>query len=221
MALTRSLMALITDGTGHATTEFLGHSPDSWATAHIQRRYGAAPPSEEDPPDHIAHQCFEFLRDEYRILRGWFTEDGTLSPLLQSRFLDQKIGPLRDGIGWDFRPNGDPEPRMLQFKGTLISCARSAALIPPERRNSGVIQLGGIVRLVRGAYTARAELHPWRAIYKEEGGHEVLVWDGEQLAQRWAAMRSYTFMVRLGADPSWAWEACRCKQLFGDVDDQR
>ena len=215
MALTRSLTALITDGTGHATTQFLGYSPQEWATEHIQRRYGAAPPTEDDPEDHVVRRCFEFLEDEYRILRGWFTDDGRLSNLLQSRFLDRKPGPLGDGIGWDFKPNGDPEPRMLQFKGTLISCARSAELIPLERRNSGVIQLGGLVRLVRGAYAARAELHHWNALYK----NEELLYDGEQLSQRWAAFRSYTFMVGLRVDPSWAWDASRCRQIFGPVDE--
>lgn len=225
MALSRSITALITDGTGHATTEFLAKFPEEWAREHIQRRYGAAPPTEDDPDGHIVRLCFNFLVEEYRALRSWFTDDGKLSNLLQGRFLDQMSGPIGAGIGWDFKPNGDPEPRMLQFKGTLISCARSAELIPPHQRNSGAIQLGGIVRLVRGAYTARAELHNWKSqmrMEKDEEGRqrEVVVVDGERLAQRWVAFRTHTFMIGLGADPMWSWDASRCRQIFGSVDEQ-
>lgn len=224
MALSRSITALITDGTGHATTEFLGMFPEEWATTHIQLRYGAAPPSVDDPEDHIARRCFAFLVEEYKVLRSWFTDDGRLSNLLQSRFLERRTGPIGDGIGWDFKPNGDPEPRMLQFKGTLVSCSRSAELIPARQRNSGAIQLGGIVRLVRGAYTARAELHHWRAqmkMEKDEAGREreVVVVDGEKLGQRWVAFRTYNFMLGLGAEPTWAWDASRCRQIFGSVDE--
>lgn len=223
MALTRSITSLITDeGTGHARKDFLASNAEVWAQTHMAQRYGASAPLESDGLNHISRLCYEYLQDEYRALRGWFTDEGKLSPLLQSKFLSTRLsGPLGDGIGWDFKQNGDPEPQMLQFKGTLISATRSAELLPVDARNSGNMAFGGIVRLVRTAYTARAAMHSWRAIMKKAPeGHEEVDVDGAELSRRWVAFRTYNFMVELGAEPVWAWEASRCKSSLGAVDEE-
>jgi hypothetical protein len=217
MALTRSITSLITDGRDYATKEFLTLSPETWASEHMASRYGHTH-LPTDHEDSFANLCFEFLKEEYRSLRSWFTDDGKFSPLLQSKFMTTRLsGPVGNGIGWDFMPNGDPEPRMLQFKGTLISAQRSAELIPPASRNSGNMQFGGIVKIVRSAYTARAELHSWRQQSSDNG----LKCSGAEMSRRWVAFRTYTFLITMGAEPVWAWEASRCKAIFGMVDEDK
>lgn len=221
MALSRSITSLITDGRGYATQEFLAISPDKWADTQMGLRYGQTK-LETDPIDHFTTLCWDYLRSEYRALRSWFQDDGKLSPLLQSKFLATKLsGPLGNGIGWDFKPNGDPEPRMLLFKGTLISAQRSAELLPKESRNSGNMQFGGIVKIVRSAFTSRAELHSWRAQTTLADGTDKVQYSGADMSRRWVSFRTYTFLVNVGADPVWAWEASRCKALFGPIDEER
>ena len=134
--------------------------------------------------------------------------------MLQSAFMVNKLhGPIGDGLGWDFRPNGDPEPRMLLFKGTLISVTRSAALIAENQRNRGSMQFGGLSTLVRSAYVERATLHTWR-------GDEALKIDGAEMSRRWVAHMTYTFLLRLGAEREWAWDASKCRKVFGPVDER-
>jgi len=221
MALTRSITSLITDGKGFATKEFLVISLEQWANTQMGQRYGQTH-LETDDNTNFATLCWRYLKEEYRALRSWFQDDGKLSPLLQSKFLSTKLsGPLGNGIGWDFKPNGDPEPRMLQFKGTLISARRSAELIPQENRNSGNMQFGGIVKIVRSAYTARSELHSWRPVILVNEGKEKVQYSGADMSRRWVSFRTYTFLIDVGADPVWAWEASRCRALFGPVDEER
>ncbi len=221
MALTRSITSLITDGRGYATQDFLACTPEKWADEHMAERYGQTR-LVKDASDHFAVLCWDYLREEYRSLRSWFTDDGKLSNLLQSKFIHTKLsGPLGLGIGWDFKPNSDPSENMLQFKGTLIAAIRAAEMIPPRARTSGSIQFGGIVKIIRSAYTARAEIHSWRPSTEVLEGKESVKYSGADLSRRWVAFRTNTLLIQLGADSAWAWEASRCKALFGCVDEER
>jgi hypothetical protein len=221
MSLTRSITSIITDGCGFATKEFLSTTAERWADEHLALRYRQTHLA-SDGVDHFSHLCWQYLCEEYKALRSWFQDDGKISLLLQSKFLTTRLtGPLGNGIGWDFKPNGDPEPRMLLFKGTLISAQRSAELLPKESRNSGNMQVGGIVKIVRSAFTARAEVHSWRANTVVEEGKEKVLYSGADMSRRWVSFRTYTFLVNVGADPVWAWEASRCKALFGPIDEDR
>ena len=221
MALTKPLTSLITDGNGIALTSFLASTSEKWADEHLSLRYGQVRLS-TDNQDHFASLCWEFLKQEYIALRAWFQPDGKLSPLLQSKFLNTKLsGPLGTGIGWDFKSDGTPEPRMLLFKGTLIAAQRAAELLPIEQRNSGSMQFGGLIKIVRSAYTARAEVHSWRAQTIIENGKEKIQYPGSEMSRRWIAHRSFTFLISVGAEPVWAWEASKCKTLFGPVDEER
>lgn len=217
MALTRSITSLITDGRGYATQEFLACTPEKWADEHMAERYGQTCLA-KDPSEHFATLCWEYLREEYRSLRSWFTDDGKLSNLLQSKFVTTKLsGPVGLGIGWDFKPNGDPEPRMLQFKGTLVAAVRAVEVMPKDTRNSGNMQFGGIVKIIRSAYTARAEIHSWRS----QSGEGDAKFSGAEISRRWVSFRTYTMLIQIGADPVWSWEASRCKALFGPVDEDK
>jgi hypothetical protein len=223
MALTKSITALITDENGMMTKEFLAMKPEDWASEHMQRRYNAAPPSVGDAPGHMARVCYEHLLHEYRSVRKWFGDDGKLSPLLMSRHLAQlSDGPVGDGMGWDFTPNGDVEPRMIQFKGTLISCQRTLELRADTQMklDSGSLELGGIVKLVRSAYGTRAEVHTWptQTVGK---GDEAYSLSGAEVARRWVAYRTFVFLIRLGASEDWAWDSSRCRECFGPHDASR
>jgi hypothetical protein len=222
MAFTKNVNSLIADRTGAALKDFLAATPDAWATENMARRYNAAPPSESDEPGSFPVRCYDHLKNEHRQLRAWFTEpEFKVSALLQSRFLSAQFsGPLNDGFGWDFRRDGDAEPRMIQFKATLIACYRQMDMLPSRDRNVGNISVGGIARLVGGAYRARAEVHMWRPFEKRNKDDTVeLVCSGEDLAKRWVAFRTMSFLARMGLDPSWAWDTSGCRRIFGIVDE--
>ena len=213
MALSKSVLALITDGRGYITKEFLAARPAEWAREHMARRYGGVQVLDTDPADHFAHLCFRYLLGEYHTLRSWFTEDGKFSSLLHGRFigsLGQRA--LGNGIGWDFRSDGDSELRMLQFKGTLVNAQRAAELLGPDQRTASSLQFAAIARLIRSAYVARAELHNWRPVDDKISG--------EDLAKRWVAHRTYTFLTGLGAEPVWAWDISLCRRVFGPIDEE-
>lgn len=221
MALTQSITSLITDGRDYATQEFLSTTPDQWANKHMAERYGQTCLI-KDGYNHFAMLCWDHLKEEYRSLRSWFTDEGKLSPLLQSKFVSMKLsGPVGLGIGWDFKPNGDAEPRMLQFKGTLISAIRAAEIIPPESKNSGSSYFGGIAKIIRAGYTARAEIHSWRSHMEIIENKETVKYSGADLSRRWVAFRTFTMLVQIGAESNWAWEASRAKALFGCIDEER
>lgn len=219
MALSRSITSLIADEHNMILKEFLGVSDTEWAVKHMQLRYGAAPPLDTDSPDHPARLCYQHLLYEYNALRKWFDNEGRLSPLIMNRYLARNtVGPIRDGIGWDFQMSGDPDPRMLQFKGTLISCRRSAELKPQgQKLDCGSAELGSLSRLVRSAYSARAEIHTWNMITEGKGDAKRIV-DGAVLSRRWVAFRTYNFLIRFGAEDEWAWQVAKCRDVFGDID---
>jgi hypothetical protein len=219
MALTISVLNLITDGNGTATKEFLVKSPEAWASEQIIVRYGQTIlPS--DSPGCFAKQCWNFLREEYIALRSWFSDDGTLSPLLQSKFLSTRLsGPLNTGISWDFKTDGQPEPRALLFKGTLIAAQRAAELIPAASKTSGCMQFGGISKIVRSAYTSRAELHLWCPQTIMGEGANKITYSGAEMSRRWVSFRSYNFLIGIGGEQVWAWDSSHCRSLFGPIDE--
>ena len=223
MALTKSITSLVADEDGNIATDFLARSDTSWAEEHMTRRYGAPPPEEDDPPDHPARLCYDHLRSEFMAIRnGWFDDRGKLSPLLMSRHLSKAFsGPAGNGIGWDFQPNGEPEPRMLQFKGTLIGCRRAAELrlraTKRPKEDCGSAEMGGITRLVRSAFMARAEVHDWRPCTEGKGDTAVTIQGGE-MARRWVSYRTFVFLLQAGAEADWAWSAARCRDAFGHAD---
>jgi len=221
MSFTKNVNSLIADRNGAAIKDFLATTPEAWATEHMAKRYNAAPPSESDEPGSFPARCFEHLKNEHRQLRAWFVEpDFKVSPLLQSRFLSAQFsGPLNDGFGWDFRRDGDVEPRMVQFKGTLIACYRQMELLPRRDRNTGNVSVVGVARLVCGAYRARAEVHMWRPVERRKDDKVELVCSGEELAKRWVAFRTMSFLAGLGLDPAWAWSTSGCQKIFGIVDE--
>ncbi len=222
MAFTKNINTLISNpSTGLALKDFLATNQHEWAAAHMVLRYNAAPPSENDAPDSFVHRCYNHLVGEYDQLRAWFTEpDYKLSLLLQSKFLAAQFNkPMDDGFGWDFGRDGDPEPRMLQFKGTLIACQRQLQMLPKKQRNAGNITVGGIARVVRGAFTARAEINMWRGIERTKDDKVEIVVSGEDLAKRWASFRSMAFLVSMGFDAGWAWNTSGCLKTFGAVDE--
>src|SRR5208337_50163 len=148
--------------------DFLTTTQDEWAKAHMAERYGALPPTDDDPPRSFPVLCFDHLKSEYHQLRAWFTEpDYKLSALLQSKFLGSEFsGPIGDGFGWDFRRDGDTEPRMIQFKSTLINCYRQLMVLPGRCRSPSNMVVTGLARIVRGAYQIRSEVHMWQSVEK-------------------------------------------------------
>lgn len=214
MAFNQSILQLIAKD-GVALTDFLTTTPELWADKQMQLRYGTAR-LESDDLNSFPMQCWKLLCDEYSMLRTWFTDDGKLNITLQSASIQNRLtGPIGDGVGWDFKTNGDSEHRMTYFKGVLIAATRAAALLPPNDRNNGNAQFGGLLRFVNGAYNMRAEVHRWRTI--EMGG---VVYSPTDMSRRWVAMQTYTFVMRLGADNrKWAWEASKCIGVFGPFDD--
>lgn len=218
MPLTRSITSLITDGCGLATNEFLTMSPDQWATQHMAQRYGHTR-HDYDPPQHFASLCYAYLVEEHAILRNWF-QDNKLSSLLQSKFL-QTQPQLGDGIGWDFKPNGDPELLMIQFKTQLISAYRSLESIPLPDRNSGSPAFSGIRMMVRSAYESRARLHAWRPQTGVSIAGEKVMIPGSDMSRRWVAYQTLVFLIKAGLEPSWVWEASKCRGVFGPADEER
>lgn len=222
MPLTQPLLSLIADQDGTALTSFLTKSADEWATEHMARRYSQSPPTPEEGPRHMARRCYDHLKYEHGVIRGWFTDTRKFSLLLQSPFTaGLRKQPVGNGIGWDFRATGEAEPRMMQFKQALIYCQRAADQIPPDDRTLGNLHFSGLVRLVRAAYRGRAELHNWRPVMGREGepARDVVKLSGEELATRWVAFRSMAFMVQVGADPFVAWAASKCGKVFGPIDE--
>jgi len=221
MAFTKNINNLIATNAGVALKDFLTKTPEEWANAHMLLRYNAAPPTEHDEPGSFVHRCYDHLKAEYHQLRGWFTEpDYKLSLLLQSKFLSfQFNGPLEDGFGWDFCRDGDAEQRMIQFKSILISCQRQLRMFPPSQRVPSNASIGGIARLVRGAYKARSDVNMWRSIERKQNDKIETVVSGEDLAKRWVAFRTMSFLVGLGLDASWSWNISGCYKVLGPVDE--
>jgi hypothetical protein len=203
---------MITDGQGYATTTFLKTTPDEWAVDQLKERYGHVLTS-TDPTGSPPRLAYDQLKDERKALGSWFDESGKLSPLLQSAFLTNRFhGPIGNGFGWDFRPSGEPEGRMLLFKGALIAATRAALVVPEDQRSRGSIHLGGIATMVRGAYTERAALHTWKGDVQSK-------LDGAELSRRWVSFQTFSFLARLNADYEWAWDVSKCRKVFGPVDE--
>lgn len=220
MTLSKSITSMIADASGNISQSFLSYSAEQWATDHMRRRYSATPPLDEDPPDHPAVLCYHLLLSEYSAVKTWFSAQGQLSPLLMSRHLAHiYIGSLGDGFGWDFRPNGEPEPNMLQFKGTLIHCRRSLELRAGRqtKKDCGSLEIGATAKLVRSAYTARSSAHAWTSQIEGKGDAKRVV-QAAELSRRWVAFRSYSFLIQAGAEEGWAWGASKCQEVFGKVD---
>lgn len=219
MTLSRSVTSLISDGQGNILRDFLQKTPEQWADEHMVRRYGAAPPRDDDSDDHFARLCYDFLVKEYKTLRGWFT-DGKLSRMMMSRAVSNHVtGCIGNGIGWDFKRDGDPEPRMLQFKGTMISACRAAELKiqDPRVADCGSLEIGGLAKLVRAAYESRAMIHTWLTV-EEGSGQNKRVVSSDTIAKRWVAFRTYNFLLRYNSDPDFAWGASRAQAVFGAID---
>jgi len=193
---------------------FLALSVKDWATQQMDLRYSSAPPAEEprEGPDHPAWRCYHLLLAENKIYRSWITEEGLVSPLLMARSLGQLASlPVGDGFGWDFRTDGTPDQRMLQFKSTLVSCRRMAAIrvTDPSKLDTGSIEVGGYSKLVRGAYQVRAGMMHW-----ETKGALT----GADVARRWVAFRVFVFLIRCGMEETLAWASARCRDAFGEME---
>lgn len=220
MSLSKNITSLISDGTERILQDFLQTTPQKWADEHMQRRYSATPPKDDDPKDHFARLCHAYLMDEYRTLRGWFTEEGKLSRILMSRTIgDVMSSRIGNGIGWDFKPNGEIEPRMIQFKGTLIACTRIGELRPrdPLKLDCGSAAAGGLAKTVRDAYEVRANVHTWTPIEESRGKDKVIVSGGE-MSRRWVAYRVYNFLIRAGIEDEHAWVISGCRKVFGEIE---
>lgn len=216
MALTKSILSLITDGAGKAKTDFLLLTPAQWADQQMLVRYSMSK-LPTDTEDYFPYRCWEHLCKEYLALRAWFAPDSTLNPLLQQASITNRLsGPLGDGIGWDFKTNGDPELRMTSFKTMLIAACRAAEGLPAGDRNSGNGQFGSLALTIRNAFTERAAMHRWVGVDTED-----LKLTGADMSRRWAAHMTFTFLIRLGADRRWAWDVSKCKTILGPVDDER
>jgi len=219
MAITRSILALITDNAGSATKDFLLKTPEQWANEQMTRRYSQSR-QDSDAADSFPGLCWQHLYDEYVALRAWFDETGKLNPMLQSASLVNRLsGPIEDGIGWDWKQNGDPEHRMRLFKGMLIGVCHTATLIPLEDRNSGNKQFGGLATLICSSYTERAAIHRWNGVASK--GPDQPAVSGMLMSRRWVAHMSYTMLIQLGATRKWAWEVSKSKNVFGLVDEER
>jgi hypothetical protein len=248
MALTRSIISLITDGEGFATKDFLTCSPAEWADAQMIGRYSQAR-LPGDAAGEFPYQCWEHLCEEYLSMRRWFDTAGKLNPMMQNAALVNRLsGPIGDGIGWDFKTNGDPELRMCLFKGQLIAATRAISMIPAGERTAGRPQMGGLATIVRSAYGERMQLHRWsgtadpnfswddalsllqrgrtRELEEKIKTRLDSVGDsnglgGQELGRRWVANMSYTFLIRLGAERKWAWDVSKCKVVFGPTDEEK
>lgn len=208
------LLKLISAKNGAVSPEFLATSAHDWAVRHMDLRYSAAPPAQEprEGPDHPAWRCYNLLLAENAILRSWVTAEGIVSPLLMARSVGQLTTlPIGDGFGWDFKPDGTPDLRMLQFKSTLIGCRRMAAIrvTDPNKLDVGSIEVGGHSKLVRGAYQARASMMTWQAKGQVTGA---------ELARRWVAFRVFVFLIRCGMEETLAWASARCRDAFGEME---
>lgn len=222
MAISKPIAQLIADADGMALQSFLTATPESWAQEHFTRRYGQALPTDEEMAAQCswAAKCYRALIEEHAVLRGWFTTEGKLSPIQMAPFLASlPHKPVADGLGWDFTADGDAQPLMQQFKGQLIFCQRAAFDVPASARTTHNLQFAGLMRLVRSAYGNRAELHSWRPRLKRKDGRDTVELTGAEVARRWVAFRSFTFMVQVGCDPFTSWLSCKCHDVFGHVDE--
>lgn len=211
MAFSKSIISLISDGNGAMAKEFFATSAEQWAIDHMQRRYGAAPPAPTDMEDHPAQMCYAQLVKEHRVIRGWFTPEGQLSPLMMAQTLRRQIGgAIGNGYGWDFQTTGEPDFNMLQFKGTLIAVYRMLELKPRSLKlEQGGAEIGGIAKLVRAAYLGRAESHAWT----DTGDLTA-----SDVSKRWVSFRTMNFLIRSGVEPEWAWSMSKCREVFGPID---
>ncbi len=218
MAATRSILAQITDNAGNATKDFLLKTPTQWADEQMPIRYSQSrQPSDEEGSFPLL--CWQHLHDEYLAIRAWFDSAGKLNPTLQSASLVNRLsGPIEDGIGWDWKQNGDPEHRMRLFKGVLISCHRTVSLIPQNDRNNGNKQFGGIATLISSSYTERASLHRWNGVEARADQQQV---SGMIMSRRWVAHMTYTMLINFKANRKWAWEVSKCKATFGPIEEER
>jgi hypothetical protein len=105
---------------------------------------------------------------------------------------------------------------MLVFKGTLLAVWRSAHLMPLKDSHGGSMQFGGLATLVKSAYAERARLHNWRGFQQDNRS-----FNGEEMGTRWAAYRSFLFLLTLGTNARWAWEASGSLKAFGPVDEKK
>jgi hypothetical protein len=214
MPFSTPLLALVTSPDGQALTAFLVQSGQEWADKQMAARYGFAGP----PTTPFSRRCHGQLMTEYNAVRSWF-QNGKLSNLLMSKTAAAMASaPLGDGVGWDFKPDGDPDLRVIQFKTTLLAAERTAENLPARERHVGSPHSVGLARLVYSAYKARSEGYRWKASTWK--GTE---YDGESLAQRWAAIQAYTFFLRMGFDASvdWLWTTMQCQAAFGLIREVR
>lgn len=211
MAFSKSIVALISDGSGAMSKEFFAVTAEQWAIEHMQRRYNAAPPSPQDMEDHPAAMCYAGLVKEHRVIRSWFTPEGQLSPLMMAQTLQRQVGgAIGNGYGWDFQTTGEPDFDMLHFKGSMIAVHRMLELKPRSLKlERGGAEIGGIAKLVLAAYRGRAERHLWTAVGDTSAS---------EIASRWVAFRTNNFLVRSGVDPEWAWGMSKCREVFGPID---
>jgi hypothetical protein len=221
MSFAHNINTLIADKDGIATKDFLTTTETQWAKTQMDLRYNTAPPNENDAEGSYAQRCYSALVAEYRALRSWFVEpEFKLSILLQSRFLSNKFsGTIGDGFGWDFRADGDPEPRVLYFKSTLMTCERQVRMLPPGCAKPNSAGFGGIAKLVRHAFQLRAEAHLWAPRETKKAEDPSASLSGEDIAKRWIAYRATAFLISLGMEPGWAWNAGGCARVFGCADE--
>lgn len=217
MAAALTILGLISEQ-NHATVAFLTATAEQWADAQMLLRY-RIPTGPTDPADHFAKRCWEKLKEEYRVLRTWFLEDGSFSPLLHSRFMSTlNSGPIGDGIGWDYGKGGEIDQGMLRFKCAVLAATRAAEAIRPEDRDAvGTPLLGSAMRMIRSAYYERAAMHRWRPFM--QGGKQLF--SGTEMSDRWVAFRTYSFLLRFGAEHAWAWETSKAKAVFGPTDEEQ
>ena len=218
MSLSRPLTSLIADERGQVLQSFMACSDADWAAEHMQLRYNVIPPREDEGAGHPARLCYNHLTEEHRILQKWIDSKGALSHLLMTQSLSQVLsGFIGDGFGWDFTATGEVQPNMLQFKGTLVSIRRTLDLVPRRQDtgkiDSGTPEIGGVARLARGAYQARAELHVWKGRTTKN-----VTYTGADMAKRWIAFRTYNFLLQCDADAEYAWNTSKCRESFGPLE---
>lgn len=214
----RTILALITDGSGRISREFTMAAPEAWATEQMRHRYSQIAPRKGDSRTGTAALCFDYLVSEYKVMRTWFDSEGKLSPLLQSKTLSRvQPNKLGNGIGWDWRASGDLHTEMVQFKSTLIAAERAASIVRGQSNDGNAeLLLSGVARMIRAAYQIRADAHVWRAAdRKDETGK---VYDGGTLAARWVAFQTFNSLRALGGSAEWSWNTSQCNTVFGPTD---
>ena len=214
------LLPLVADALGFAKTEFLGMTAVQWADREMLRRYRQGPPASSDRPKSVAVRCYQFLMAEHNLIRSWIQDSNQISLLMLSRTVGEQLNrPLGEGIVWDFDRGGSFNSRVLQFKGTLVALERATSLYNPHQTSTGSYDLlfSGIARQLRQVYQDLAESHPWIAQEKREGGTVVSL-SGADQAKRWVVYRVHHFLLSLGAEPDWSWDASGCRKVFGAIE---